>query len=310
MTEELAEQDWLESEKTSGFQSKLHEGRQRFLAHAMCHALDIGRLTAEDFIRHFPPGAIMEGLKDRHSLRAKILNTATGVKFKIALKKSAASSGEDLLIALDEGEVTPETVVSLFDPDDRVRHLDNQAIWKFVTEDEFWEATGTDVAVLERAKAHVAFMLDRALEDKLMTHQDIVEGITVERFVQVLPREALGHIIIGALQAGRGGAPFTDVELLAQAPSSVLVEHIPLSHIWTNVIVPKISQAHGYAAASAATDAGTDESKTPDKDEAKAEPDDGAPTDAKAKPVAPAKSKAPSASKSRKTHFAKVKESA
>ena len=297
MTEEVAEQTWLESEKISAFQSKLHEGRQRFLAHAMCHALDIGRLTAEDFIRHFPPGAIMEGLKDRASLRAKILTTATGVKFKIAIKKSVASSGEDLLIALDEGEVDPATVVSLFDPDDRVRHLDNQAIWKFVIEDEFWESTGTDVAVLERAKAHLAFMLDRALEDKLLTHQDIVEGVTVERFVQLLPREALGNIIIGALEAGRGGAPFTDVELLTQAPSTVLVEHVPLAHIWTNVIVPKISQAQGYAAAPAETDARTDERDTPDKDEAKAKPD------------VPAIPKAPPAPQAHK-NFAKVKESA
>lgn len=297
MTEEVAEQTWLESEKISAFQSKLHEGRQRFLAHAMCHALDIGRLTAEDFIRHFPPGAIMEGLKDRASLRAKILTTATGVKFKIAIKKSVASSGEDLLIALDEGEVDPATVVSLFAPDDRVRHLDNHAIWKFVIEDEFWESTGTDVAVLERAKAHLAFMLDRALEDKLLTHQDIVEGVTVERFVELLPREALGNIIIGALEAGRGGAPFTDVEFLTQAPSTVLVEHVPLAHIWTNVIVPKIAQAQGYAAAPAETDARTDESDTPDKDEAKAKPD------------APAKRKAPRAPKAQR-NFAKVKESA
>lgn len=297
MTEEVAEQTWLESEKISAFKSKLHEGRQRFLAHAMCHALDIGRLTAEDFIRHFPPGAIMEGLKDRASLRAKILTTATGVKFKIAIKKSVASSGEDLLIALDEGEVDPATVVSLFHPDDRVRHLDNQAIWKFVIEDEFWESTGTDMAVLERAKAHLAFMLDRALEDKLLTHQDIVEGVTVERFVEVLPREALGNIIIGALEAGRGGAPFTDVELLTQAPSTVLVEHVPLAHIWTSVIVPKIARAQGYAAAPAETDARTDESNTPDKDEAKAKPD------------VPAKRKAPPAPQAQK-NFAKVKESA
>ncbi len=293
MTEEVAEQTWLESEKITAFQSKLHEGRQRFLAHAICHALDVGRLTAEDFIRHFPPGAIMEGLKDRASLRAKILTTATGVKFKIAIKKSVASSGEDLLIALDEGEVDPATVVSLFDPDDRVRHLDNQAIWEFVIEDEFWESTGTDMGVLERAKAHLAFMLDRALEDKLLTHQDIVEGVTVERFVQLLPREALGNIIIGALEAGRGGAPFTDVELLTRAPSTVLVEHVPLAHIWINVIVPKIAQAQGYAAAPAETDG----SDAPDKDEAKAEP--GVPAIPKAPP-------APQAHK----NFAKVKESA
>ena len=29
-------------------------------------------------------------------------------------------------------------------------------------------------------------------------------------------------------------------------PPSTVVEYVPLAHIWSNVVVPKIAQAHGY----------------------------------------------------------------
>src|SRR5258706_14739404 len=116
------------------FESKLSEGRQRFLAHAIEHGLSHGRRTPEDFIRHFPPAAIMHGLRDQPQLRSNILVIATGVRAKIALTKPAESCGIDLQIAREEGEADAETVVQLFDPDDRVRYLDGIALWGFVTE--------------------------------------------------------------------------------------------------------------------------------------------------------------------------------
>src|SRR4051794_10235592 len=84
------------------FKSKLKEGPQRFLAHVIEHGLKHGRRSARDFMRHFPPTTIMEGLEDEPLLRAKILVAATGVRMKVAQKKSAASCGSDLQIALDE----------------------------------------------------------------------------------------------------------------------------------------------------------------------------------------------------------------
>ena len=47
----------------SKFASSLKEGHQRFLAHAIEHSFICGRRTASDFIRHFPPKAIMKGLE-------------------------------------------------------------------------------------------------------------------------------------------------------------------------------------------------------------------------------------------------------
>ena len=90
------------------FVSRLDKGRERFLSHVIVNALELGRRTPTDFIRHFPPAEIMKGLELRPHLRAKILEPSTGVRHKIALKKSAMSAGDDLQIAMDEGEATAE----------------------------------------------------------------------------------------------------------------------------------------------------------------------------------------------------------
>lgn len=228
------------------FTSALKEGRQRFLAHAVEHSLEVGRRTAEDFVRHFPPEAIMKGLEHQPRLRAAILVLTTGLKKKIALKKSWQSAAEDLQIALDEGETDAESIVAVFEPDDRIRYLDNTKIWSFLAEGEFWKAGGSDKSAVAAARAHIAFMLDRALVDHLLTHRDVVDGITVAELAQRLPKKELGVIIETALANARDKAPFTERDLLTARPPSVLVEYVPLSHLWTNVVLPKIAEAHGY----------------------------------------------------------------
>jgi hypothetical protein len=233
------------------FVSKLEQGKDRFLAHAIEHGLEVGRRTARDFIAHFPPSAIMEGLASRASLRAEILVHTTGIKSKIASKKSWKSAAEDLQIALDEKETDAEAIVAVFQPDDRVRYLDARKIWKFLTEGDFWNTPATRKEDYRSAKRHMAFMLERALADKLLTHKDIVDGLTVAEIAVRLPKSELGKIIEGALSSGKRGAPFTEVELLAAMPPEVAVEYIPLPHLWESVIVPRIAVAHGYTEGSA-----------------------------------------------------------
>jgi hypothetical protein len=231
---------------SGGFASKLEQGRQRFLAHAIEHSLEVGRRTAADFIRHFPPAAIMEGLADRPNIRAEILVNTTGIKKKIAEKKSWNSAAEDLQIALEEGETNPATIVSVFDPDDRVRYLNDQRLWAFVTEGSFWTATPGKKEEYRVAKRHLAFLLERALTDRLISHRDIVEGISVAEIAMRLPKAELGKIIERALSQGHDGAPFTEVELWAAMPAEVLVEYVPLPHVYESVVRPKIAEAHGY----------------------------------------------------------------
>jgi hypothetical protein len=228
------------------YESKLGEGAQRFLAHAVENSLQVGRRTPDDFIRHFPPGAIMQGLRDQPQLRANILVIATGVRGKIALKKSAESCGNDLQIALDEGEADAETVVQLFDPDDRVRYLDAKALWSFLTEGKFWQIErDKDRTRHGVAAQHIAYMIDRALRDRLLSHRDVVDGITVGKLAELLPRPELAKIIAAALDQGHAQKAYVEQNLLAAAPSGTLVEHVPLSWIWEQVVVPKIAEALG-----------------------------------------------------------------
>lgn len=228
------------------FESKLADGRQRFLAFAIEHALLSGRRNARDFMRHFPPELIMEGMADHPELRAGILAQTTGLKMKIATKKSWQSAAEDLRIALTEGETTPDTVVSVFHPDDRVRYLDGRRLWSFLIEGDFWNVAPTKADDHRIAKQHIAFLLDRALTDNLVDHRSIIEGITVAELATRLPKAELGKIIEGALAAGLRKAPFTEVELWGALTAPVLVEYVPLGHLWNQVVVPKIAEAHGY----------------------------------------------------------------
>jgi hypothetical protein len=240
------------------FVSKLSDGRQRFLSHVIEHALSSGRRSADDFIRHFPPDVIMEGLKDQPHLRGRIIVMATGLKEKIAVKKSVASTAEDLQIALDVGETNAAAVMECFEPDDRVRYLEPRRLWSFLIEGDFWTIAASKKDDFERAKEHITFMLERALTDKLLNHRDIVEGVTVHEIVMRLPKSELHKIIEGALENSHRNTPFTESNLLGTIPAATLLKYVPLPHVWSTVIEPKVARAHSYVAADDAPASGDD----------------------------------------------------
>lgn len=227
------------TEAAPPFQSKLSEGWKRFLAHVIEHGFEVGRRAPEDFIRHFPPAVIMEGLRHKPVLRANILVICTGIRMKIALKKSAESCAEDLQIALDEDEADAETVVTLFAADDRVRHLDAQMLWTYVTEGEFWEAKDDPIA-----SQHLAYILQRALDDGLLSHREVVEAISTEKLASLLPREQLHQLLAGALKASHASKAFSEADLLATVPPSELVKSIPLPELWEKIVVPHVAVRH------------------------------------------------------------------
>ena len=234
------------AEQQSGFESGLKTGRERFLAHVLEYALEIGQRSADDFIRHFPPADLMMGLKDQPNLRAQVLVLTTGLKHKIAVKKSAESAGEDLQIALNEGETDAESIVALFNPDDRIRYLEAEKLWAFCIEDEFWRVGTHQKIEHERAKLLVSFMLSRALKDNLLSHQEVVEGIGVGELATRLPRTELGKVLEQTLANAHRKSPFTERDLLGALPPAEIVKHIPLTHLWESVIVPRIAAKHGY----------------------------------------------------------------
>jgi len=227
------------------FTSKLKTGRERFLAHVIEYALEIQLRTAEDFIRLFPPLDLMMGLKEEPGLRAQVLVLTTGLKHKIAVKKTAESAGEDLQIALDEGETDAESIVALFNPDDRVRFLDQDRLWHFCVENEFWKAGSSNRAEFDRAKQQTAFMLTRAIADRLVTHREIVEGIGVDELATRLPRSELSKVIELALANSHKKTAFTEKDLLTALPPDEIVRHIPLPHLFDTVLAP-LAEKHGY----------------------------------------------------------------
>jgi hypothetical protein len=233
-------------------ESKLEPGMLRFLAHVIEDGLQCGLRSNADFIRHFPPLTIMTGLAERPDLRANILVPTTGVRPKIAQRKAAESAGEDLQIALNEGETDADTIVSLFHPDDRVRYLDKARIWNFISEPKFWTCKSDQGEQFNRAKSHLAFILDRAIEDGMLTYRDIVDGITVATMVQYLPLTELQAVIEKALSNSHANQAFTEENMLDVVPSTTITEHVPLSIIWDRVISPKVAVHNNLVNADAA----------------------------------------------------------
>lgn len=224
--------------KAADFVSELSSPSERWLARVMVHTLQEGFRTAEDFVEFFSPAEIMESLDTDTDLRAKILVEAAGVHERIARKKSTNSAAEDLRIALEEGICSASTVLDLFPPDARVLHLEHGRLWTFLTEDEFWASvSGSDQAI-----QRVQFMLETALDEELITLQELADGISFEEIAKRLPREDLESIVVEALKLGRKRAVFDEASLVDAVPLSALLGHLALETVWNSVIVEKLAK--------------------------------------------------------------------
>lgn len=231
-------------EEGKSFVSGLGAGREAFHSEVAEYCLRIGERSPEDFMRHFSSSHIMRALTSRPMERSRIVSSATGVNEKVALKMSPEASGEALQIALDEKVTTPADVVKLFQPDDRQRYLDRKALWVFCVEGEPFKVTASNRAGFERAKAYVAYIIERGLSNLLLSHTELVAAITVEKLAALLPREELGAIIAASL---RQEEKFNEDHLLTQVPPRTLVDHLPLDYLWTRIISPLIAERHDYA---------------------------------------------------------------
>ena len=231
-------------EEGKSFVSGLGAGREAFHSEVAEYCLRIGERSPEDFMRHFSSSHIMRALTSRPMERSRIISAATGGNEKVALKMSPEASGEALQIALDEKVTTPADVVKLFQPDDRQRYLDRKALWVFCVEGEPFKVTASNRAGFERAKAYVAYIIERGLSNLLLSHTELVAAITVEKLAALLPREELGAIIAASL---RQEEKFTEDHLLTQVPPRTLVDHLPLDYLWTRIVSPLIAERHDYA---------------------------------------------------------------
>jgi hypothetical protein len=231
----------IRTSPSGGFESKLSPGLPRFLAHVVEHALHMGLRRPEDFLRHFSPRSIMRALSAEPERRGRILEATTGLRSRIASKKSPESSAEDLQIALDEGITTPATVVAQLSPDDRVRFLDPQMLWAFVIEPGYGAGAAEHGELIPEIREHTAFIIEQALEECLITHRDVVSAISVPTLVDRLPRSELATVFERVLEEGRGGMAFTDELLFQLVPMPVIVTHVALATLWNWLITTKIA---------------------------------------------------------------------
>lgn len=222
------------------FKSELAGARERFLAQVLVHGFEDGWRTADDFLREFPPMTIMEALSSADGLRARILVMAAGVHERLAQKKSIASAGEDLALALQEGVTDAASVLEIFTPDDRVRYLDAAKLWSFLTAGDFWKTRAQD-ASHKRAVARMTFILERALAENLITLKDFADGVTFEEIADRLPVLELKKVVTHALKASRSGEPLNEVSLTEVVPLPTLVGYLPLDHVWRGVVLEKIA---------------------------------------------------------------------
>ena len=230
--------------ESSPFVSGLGKGREAFHAEVTEFVLRSGERTPEDFLRHFSCRAIMRSLEARPMERARIVSQSTGVHEKVAHKMSPDASGESLQIALDESVTTASAIVKLFQPDDKQRYLERHALWAFDVEGQPWKSTPATKTAHDRAKSYVAYILDRALENLLVSHEEVVHAITVTKLAQCLPKEKLGSIIEASLKTSD---KFTEEDLLGAVPPKDLVEHVALDYLWEKVVTPLIAEGHDYA---------------------------------------------------------------
>jgi hypothetical protein len=225
------------------FVSSLGKGREAFHAEVTECCLRIGERTAEDFLRHFSCKKIMLSLETRPTERARIISELTGVHEKVAHKLSPQNSGETLQIALDEGVTTPRDIVRLFQPDDRQRYLNRHALWAFNIEGQPWKTTAANHLSHARAQQYTAYIIDRAIANLLVSHEEIVSALGMVKLAGWLPKELLGTIIQASLKKAD---KFTEEDLLEAVPPSALVGHVPLDYLWERVVVPLIAETHDY----------------------------------------------------------------
>ena len=222
--------------------SHLTTGRERFLAGVVDYALTEGWRTPSDFLRHFGPRTLLEALAADPELRAKVLVATTRVNERLALRKTSASAAEDLELALESGLTDADKVLSLIPADDRVRHLDAAKLWAFLAEVEFWKTEASDPRERDRYVRRVTFVLECALREGVLQLSDVADGIGLKRIANCLPRAELQRVVEHALSRAREGQRLTEEQLLEAVPLHSLMNHVPLAHTWSEVVLGRLAR--------------------------------------------------------------------
>ena len=219
---------------------------RRFLAQLMEYCFREGWRTPDDFVKHFPAQTMMTALKSAPELRVAILAAATGIYEEILRRKTPALAAEDLSLALDEGTTSSMQLLAAFSPEDRVRYLDPRRIWDFIADDHFWryDPEATDEQ-RQAAAERMSHMLSLAVQERLLTLRDILDGLTYEAVADSLSPDELRTVVRHALVKGRDGIGLSEKVLLEVLPLDKLVRSMPLEHIWNEVVLGRVGIPNG-----------------------------------------------------------------
>jgi hypothetical protein len=217
------------------FRSSLEAPRDRFLSELLAKALPSSLRSATDFLTHFPPRVLVPALANEADLRADVVQAATACKRKTALGKSIASALDDLEVALKVRDATEEQILECLPLDERVRLLSRPDVWAFVAEPILANQPG--------AAGLVAHLLARGLANALMTAEQVVNAIGVSDLVEAMPKAELTAVMNSVLTTP---AKYAHQDLLEVLKPGLLVKHLPLTVIWTRVVVPLVAEPHGF----------------------------------------------------------------
>ncbi len=219
--------------------SALKPGVESFLGRFLQSSLDKNWRTPIDFIRHFGPTELIAALADAPEVRSHLLVEAAGVHARIATKKSPESATEDLQIALDEGVATPEMIVSLFPSDDQARFLPRAKAWTYLTEQPFWSDGRPD------SVSRVTFVVTTAVEEGLLTLEQVLQSLNLDALVDVLPPPELRTIMRYSLDLGRRGKSVTDLGLLELLSMEKLFGFSSVARLWQELMVELVATPCG-----------------------------------------------------------------
>lgn len=209
---------------------------QKFLSAVHAHFVPNLR-SAQEFLNVFSPELVMDRMEDAE-LRAQILISLTGTHPKIAQKISKRSAGEHLKIALEEGVTTPKAVLESFAVDHRVQYLNNQDLWIFVSDSQFWESKEH----IPESRNEMAVMIGSGLELGLIDPEELVKAIGFQNFFAKGSNQDLIATIEALANPGTEN-PYSI--LLARYPSKEIAANVDLSIVWERVIHPLIAVRHG-----------------------------------------------------------------
>ena len=209
----------------ASYSSDLPSATERFLAKTLVHALSEGVRTPADFLRHFPPQALMSALDIARDLRARILAGTAGVHEKIAKRKSTAAASEDLQLALDESVCEPRC-------SSYSRVTIACVTWTRSCSGSSWSRTSsgprrtaTSRATAARRSASRSCWSRRSKKSSSACRTSWTP-ISFDELAARLPEAELRKLVKHALQIGRSGTALDETRLLEIVPLTELVRLI------------------------------------------------------------------------------------